>query len=205
MNIIKPYYEILSPLNREAILSSIELAGRNCYKSEGKITEDSASQFVRMVIGRGHESVLEHEKATVRFVCDRGVSHEIVRHRLASFSQESTRYCNYGKNGEVTFILPNWFDSVSEESKKDWEESMAFAEQKYLKLLGEGWTPQQARSVLPNSLKTDIIVTANMREWRTIFKLRCSKAAHPQMRELMIPLFEEFKRTIPELFEDITF
>jgi thymidylate synthase (FAD) len=205
MNVIKPYFEILSPINREVILSSIELAGRNCYKSENKIKDGSAGEFVRMVIGRGHESVLEHEKVTVRFVCDRGVSHEIVRHRLASFSQESTRYCNYGKNGEITFIQPCWFDQASEESKKDWEESMAFAEQKYLKLLGEGWTPQWARSVLPNSLKTDIIVTSNMREWRTIFKLRCSNVAHPQMRELMIPLFEEFKRELPELFEDIKF
>ena len=206
MNIIKPSYELLSPINREEVLKNLELAGRNCYKSEKNIDENSAGKFLKMMIAHGTESVLEHEKVTVRFICDRGVTHELVRHRLASYSQESTRYCNYGKKGgELTFIKPSWVEDEYDVNYQLWLSSMQHAEDTYLKMLECGWAPQQARSVLPNSLKTDIIMTANIREWRTIFKLRCSPKAHPQIREIMIPLYEHFKAVLPELFEDIEF
>lgn len=150
------------------ILKRIEPAGRICYKSEDRITDESAENFVRMLIERGHESVLEHESITVRFVCDRGVSHEIVRHRIASFSQESTRYCNYSGNrfgNQITFIKPCFLDEGTG-GYKLWKQAMFVAEKEYFELLNWGCTPQEARSVLPNSTKTEIVMTANLREWR---------------------------------------
>ncbi len=210
MKLTKPYYEILTHVDGGEILKNIERAGRTCYKSEDKITEDSSIAFVSMLMKNTHESVIEHQSMSILFVCDRGVSHEIVRHRLASFSQESTRYCNYSKdkfNNELTFIIPPFFEENGHECRTDdeveWLKAMANAERSYFRLLKTGWNPQQARSVLPNSLKTEIVVTANMREWRTIFKQRTSKAAHPQMRELMCPLLEELKSLIPIVFDDI--
>lgn len=214
MNIIAPSYVILTPLTRD-ILPHIELAGRTCYKSEDKITCESAGPFVQRIARvLKHESVLEHASVTVRFICDRGVSHELVRHRIASFSQESTRYCNYSKNG-VTFVKPPWVTNLLLEptasrmwdtmflsrSDHEWCFAMANAEMHYNELLSLGQSPQQARSVLPNSLKTEIVMTANIREWRHIFSLRCAPTAHPQMRELMIPLANEFHATLPELFD----
>lgn len=223
MKLIKPYCEILSDIDSDKILKAIEVAGRTCYKSEDKITSDSAKEFVRKIIKSGHESVIEHQSLSVRFICDRGVSHELVRHRLASFSQESTRYVNYSKGEfgkELTFIIPNWIDDEQIElvqklneynftkvlnSTKFWYFAISECSQNYLQLLKEGWTPQQARSVLPNSLKTEIVVTANLREWRAILKQRTSKAAHPQMRELMCPLLEELKEKLPVIFDDISY
>lgn len=209
MKTVNPHYQIITPITDE-ILRNIERAGRTCYKSEDKITDKSASDFVRMIIRRGHESVLEHEKITISFVCDRGVSHELVRHRLASFSQESTRYCNYGSEkfgGEITCVVPPFFGENGEEVRTDdeiiWIRAMESAERAYFDLLRLGWTPQQARTVLPNSLKTEIVVTANLREWRTIFKQRAFPAAHPQMREIMCPLLKELTSQLPEIFEDI--
>ena len=202
MRIIDPSYEILTPIT-ETASKLIEAAGRTCYKSEDKITPDSARAFVRKVIASGHESVIEHAGLTVRFICDRGVSHEIVRHRLASFSQESTRYCNYSSEkfgSQLTFIRPLWIDPFKAGADEEWYLMMARSESSYFKLLNEGWTPQQARSVLPNSLKTEIVVTANVREWRHIFRVRCTEKAHPQMRQLMVPLHEELKREAPEIF-----
>lgn len=199
MKVINPYVEVLTPLNGKAILKHIELCGRVCYKSEDKITEDSAIKFVENIIKRGHESVLEHFSISVRFVCDRGVSHEIVRHRIASYSQESTRYCNYG-HGEVTFIKPLFFEGAELEN---WEEAMENAENSYLWMIDEAFSPQAARSVLPNSLKTELIMTANLREWRHFLKLRTSKAAHPQMVEVANPLLVIFQNEIPVVFDDI--
>jgi thymidylate synthase (FAD) len=211
MKIIKPYYRILSDIDPGLTLANIELAGRTCYRSEERITADSAADFVRMIILSGHESVLEHEKITVKFVCDRGVSHELVRHRLASFSQESTRYCDYSKDRFdrlITFIIPPFFENGGTEvmsvEEIIWRDAMRHSEKMYLQLIGRGWVPQQARAVLPNSLKTEIVVTANMREWRLILRQRTSKAAHPQMRELMCPLLGELKEILPPLFEDIS-
>lgn len=214
MKLIQPSFEILSNIDGEIMLKNIELAGRTCYKSEERITDESAKEFIKMLINKGHESVLEHEKITVKFVCDRGVSHEIVRHRIASFSQESTRYCNYSKDkfdNQLTFIIPSWIELHTEiECGQDnptatWYDCMLQAELAYNNLINEGWQPQQARSVLPNSLKTEIVVTANIREWRTIFKQRTSKSAHPQMRQLMCPLLEKLKFIVPVVFDDINF
>lgn len=205
MKVIKPYFEIMDSINGEEIIKKIEICGRVCYKSEDSITNESACKFIRSIIQKGHESVLEHEKITVRIVCDRGVTHEIVRHRLASYSQESTRYCNYSKDkfdGEISFIKPCFWDENSINYKL-WECSMKEAEQTYMKLIASGATAQEARSVLPNSLKTEIVVTMNLREWRHFFKLRTSDRAHPQMREIAKPILEEFKIRIPIIFDDI--
>lgn len=222
MKIIKPSYEILSEIDRDKILQLIEIAGRTCYKSEEKITTESASKFIERMIKSGHHSVIEHFNITVRFICDRGVTHELVRHRLASYSQESTRYCNYSKDkfdNQLTFILPNWIENLEvgeynhedilhidvriEATKYLWMKAILDSEIYYLDLIGNGWSPQRARSVLPNSLKTEIVATANLREWRHILKLRTSTKAHPQIREIMIPLQEELRNILPEVFENL--
>lgn len=219
MILIKPYTEILTPIDGREILKTIEKVARTCYKSENKITENSAEKLVQMLISRGHEAMIEFYDITVKFVCDRAITHEIVRHRIASFAQESTRYCNYSQdkfNNQITFIIPNWTNidegvyliDPSETPKTPeqiWMYSMNMAEEWYNNLIKENWQPQQARSVLPNSLKTEINVKMNLREWRHFFKLRCSKAAHPQMRELTIPLLEELKNKIPVIFNDIDY
>lgn len=205
MRLIKPYVEILDNLDGAEMLRRIELAGRVCYKSEDKITDGSAEKFVKAIIKRGHESVLEHEKISVRFVCDRGVTHEIVRHRIASFSQESSRYCNYspdGKMGGITFIEPCFLEPGSYKYNV-WKAAMDAAAYAYCSLLAYGATPEEARSVLPNSLKTELVMTANLREWRHFFKLRCDKAAHPQMREVANMLLEKMKQAVPVVFDDI--
>lgn len=205
MNIITPSVEILSEINADKILKNIEVYGRVCYKSENSITQDSAAKFIQMLIKNGHESVLEHEKITVKFVCDRGVSHEIVRHRIASYSQESTRYCNYHNDkfgNELTLIKP-CFWSEEQEQYKIWENLMANIEQNYNLLISLGAKPEEARSILPNSLKTEIIVTMNIREMRHFLKLRTSSKAHPQMREIACALLQELQEKLPVLFDDI--
>jgi len=208
MKIIDQSHEILTDTNYiSTIPYMIELAGRTCYKSEDKITDDSADGFYKMLIKRGHEAMIEHGNITVRFITDRGVTHELVRHRLASFAQESTRYVKY--DGDMEFIRPvfNWAmnrpaGQTTYQFYK-WRDQMISSETTYKVLLNSGCSPQEARSVLPNSLKTEIVVTANIREWRHIFKLRTASAAHPQIRELMIPLLNELKLIAPVLFEDI--
>ncbi len=205
MRIIKPSFEILDCDDGMEILKKIEKYGRVCYKSENLIDEDSAVRFVRRILDRGHESVIEHEKVSARIICDRGVSHEIVRHRIASYSQESTRYCNYCKDkfgNELTFIKPVFWDENSDEYKI-WFDVMKNIEDQYMQLIGKGVSPQEARSILPNSLKTEIVVTMNLREWRHFFKLRASSAAHPQMREIAVEMLQEFQRRIPILFDNI--
>ncbi|MDL2259738.1 FAD-dependent thymidylate synthase [Deltaproteobacteria bacterium OttesenSCG-928-K17] len=205
MKIVAPEYEILSPLEPEAMLARIERAGRTCYRSENRITKDSAAAFVRSIIKSGHHSVIEHESISVRLVCDRGVTHELVRHRLASFSQESTRYVNYGRGPEgrgLVLIKPLFFEEGSE--KYDlWLKAMEAAEKAYLDLTAAGATAQEARTVLPNSLKTEIVMTANLRQWRHVLSLRCAPASHPQMREIMNMLLAGFKEILPEIFGDI--
>ena len=198
MKIINASYHIETPIDGAEILKRIEKAGRTCYKSEDRITAESAENFVRRLIECGHESVLEHESITVRFVCDRGISHEIVRHRIASFSQESQRYVRY--NGDIEFINPRMPNAKAYEA---WQESCERAEETYKELLSYGVQPQQARAVLPNSTKTEIVMTANLREWRHFLKLRTAKAAHPQMRELTVPLLHELQERIPVVFDDI--
>ncbi len=205
MKIIDAKVEIIDKLDGLEMLKKIELIGRTCYKSEDKITDDSCKQFVKNIIARGHESVLEHVNFSVRFTCDRGVSHEIVRHRIASYSQESTRYCNYSKgqfNGEITVIEP-CFLIPGTAGYDMWYMACQMAEQYYFSMLDWGCSPQEARAVLPNSLKTELVMTANIREWRHFLKLRTSKAAHPQIREIAIILLNMLIEIVPELFGDI--
>ena len=205
MKVISPDYEILFAPDGVQMLKNIERCGRVCYKSEDRITGDSAGKFIRMILASGHESVLEHEKISVRVVCDRGVTHEIVRHRMASYSQESTRYCNYSKDkfgAELTFIKPCYFEEGSEKYRL-WTEAMEQAEKAYFALLDAGARPEEARGVLPNALKTELVMTMNIREWRHFFKLRCSQRAHPQMRELAGMILNAFKLQFPVVFDDI--
>ena len=203
MEIIEQYHKVLTPVDPVNIYCTIEQAGRIAYKSEDRITSGSAEKFIRSIIQRGHESVLEHVSLSVLFITDRGVTHELVRHRLCAYTQESTRYCNYSKKG-MTFIRPVFWGKGSPEYAV-WQDSMERCEFSYNVLLNDSYnrTPQEARSVLPNSLKTEIVCTANIREWRHIMTLRASGAAHPQMRALMLPLLWEFKEKLPVLFDDI--
>lgn len=205
MKVIKPSVEFITPVDGSVILSRIEQCGRVCYKSEGKIMDGSAEAFCRGIIKRGHEAVLEHCSFTVKFICDRGVSHEIVRHRLAAYCQESTRYCNYSKGqfgGEITVIEPCYL-SKGTAAYNTWYAACEAAEKAYFDLLNIGLTPQEARAVLPNSLKTEVCMTADIREWRHFFKLRCSPAAHPQMREVATQLLGAVREKVPVLFDDI--
>ena len=205
MKIIEPKVELINAPDYATLLSTVEQAGRTCYKSEDKITDGSAEKFVRNILKRGHEAVIEHASLTVRFTCDRGVSHEIVRHRLAAHCQESTRYCSYDKNrfgGEISVIRPCTF-ADTDSPYRIWKRSCENAEVAYFNLLSEGCTPQEARSVLPNSLKTEVVMTANMREWRHFIRLRCAPAAHPDMRVVARLLYDLLKSTYPVFFEDI--
>jgi thymidylate synthase (FAD) len=202
VKIVKPSWEIWNFDTQ--MLEIIERAGRTAYKSEDKIDDESHKKFVRKIVDSGHESVLEHRIVTVKLVCDRGVTHEIVRHRIGSYTQESTRYCNYAKDkfgAEITVI--DISDFTDGQQYQIWEEAMHSAEKCYMDLIATGCPPQIARSVLPNSLKTEIVITYNLREWRHFFKLRTAKAAHPQMREITLPLLAEFKKLIPIVFDDI--
>lgn len=213
MNIIKPSVEIIDMDDYDKIVAKIEKIGRVCYKSEANISEGSGERFIANLLRRGHESVIEHESITVRFTCDRGVTHEIVRHRIASYSQESTRYCNYTSDkfgNEISVIdLASGFEyDLSKEEDKNkydvWTRAMEQAEKAYFDMLDAGATPQEARSVLPNSLKTEIVITMNLRAWRNFFRLRSDKAAHPQMREISNIALRTFKERLPIFFEDIS-
>lgn len=221
MNILRAGFEILTPISEGGIdeLKHIEKIGRVCYKSEGKITKDgeSAKKFVKMLIDRGHEAMIEHSSLSVRFTVDRGVSHELVRHRIASFAQESTRYVNYSLDkfgNEINVInirdgidldnkMKNMDSSIIDAILREWFSAMKDAEKHYMKMIELGATPQIARSVLPNSTKTEITITANYREWRAFFKLRVPATSHPQMREVTIPLLKELKNRLPIIFDDI--
>lgn len=208
MQAIKAYTQIYNDFDGQKMLEKIEQVARTCYKSEGKIQEGSAAKMVASLIRSGHEAMLEHASVTVKFVVDRGISHELVRHRLASFAQESTRYCNYSKDdfgSEITFIIPEYLEYKSE-GWNIWKESMKQAEDAYFKMLDFGLSPQQARAVLPNSLKTEVVMTANLREWRHFFKLRAlgtTGKPHPQMLEVTVPLLEDMKNLIPVVFDDL--
>lgn len=205
MKIIKPSFELIDRVDGAEILKKIEICGRTCYKSEDRIADGSAEKFVRGILKSGHESVIEHVSIAGRFICDRGVSHEIVRHRIASYSQESTRYCNYssGKFGnEITVIAP-FFWSENSLLYKIWEHTCQGAEAEYNSLIAFGATPEQARSVLPNSIKTELVMTANLREWRHFFRLRCSERAHPQMREVSRIALKAMHDAIPVVFDDL--
>ena len=208
MKIVQPSVTLINAPSRDELYKKLELAGRTCYKSEDKITSDSAEKFIQNLLKRGHEAMIEHASITAKFVCDRGVSHEIVRHRIASFAQESTRYCNYSgdKFGrEITVIEPLFFERESA-GYDTWKRACEFAESCYLGLLDLGRSPQEARSVLPNSLKTEIVITMNIREWRHFFRLRAigtTGAPHPQMKQVAGIAFDMFKENWPALFSDL--
>jgi len=205
LKIIKPYHEIIDEPAKDFVIYYLEKTARVCYKSESKIKENSATPLLRSLFKNGHHSIFEHVSFSTRIICDRGISHELVRHRHCTFSQESTRYANYSKhkfNREITVIKPFFFSEGSD-SYILWYNSMKFSEQAYLSLIEKGASPQEARSVLPNSLKTELIMTANLREYLHILTLRCSPKAHPQMREIMIPLLENIYEFAPFMFKDL--
>lgn len=205
MRIINAQVFLEQALSQEEVLRHIEKAGRVCYKSESKISDHSAEKFVENIIRSGHESVIEHFSITFRIICDRGVTHELVRHRIASYSQESTRYCNYSNDSfgnELTFIKPCFWDE-NDKNYLIWKEAMQNAEKYYLELMKNGAKPQEARDVLPNSVKTEIYVTMNIRSWRNFLKLRTSKRAHPQMREIAFMIYNCLYDNLPILFNDI--
>ena len=204
MKIVKPKAVIMYPANTDAWLHEakmIERIGRIAYKSENRITHDSYRLFLAQIVKMGHEAVIEFGSMTVLFVTDRGVTHEQVRHRLCSFVQESTRYCNYTKDkfgNEISVIQP---DGLSADVIAIWIDAIQYSEKAYFHMIEKGCTPQQARSVLPTCTKAEIGIKANFREWRHIFQLRAiSKTAHPDMRNLMIPLYEECRKSLPEIF-----
>lgn len=210
MKIVQPSFEILTPIDKDEILKHLETVARTCYKSEDKITAESAPKMIKALIRSQHLAMIEHFSISVKMVVDRGVSHEIVRHRVASYAQESTRYCNYaqGKFGsEITVIKPCFFDEGTLEYAL-WKQSCEFAEGTYNDLIRQGRTPQEARSVLPNSLKTEIVVTMNLREWIHFFNLRAvgtTGAPHPQMKEIALMVLAEFSNQLPEIFGDMYF
>jgi len=200
----KPSVEVITPIDSDFVYKLIERVGRICYKSEHKITPDSATKFLKMILKNGHESVIEHFNITVLIKCNRGVTHELVRHRLASYSQESTRYCLYSSDrfgNQITVIKPCYFEEFSE-LYLEWEEAMADAEKHYNNLVKLGATAQEARGVLPIALKTEIAITANLREWRHIFKLRRSEKAHPEIKHVMDMIYNEFSKTLKEVFNE---
>ena len=205
MKIVNQSFEILTPLDADATYKRIESVARTCYKSEAQITESSSQKMVSNLVKRNHWAMLEHVCISVKFITDRGVSHEIVRHRVASYAQESTRYCNYSADkfgNEITVIKPSEFEENSFEYLV-WEQTCQWAENTYNALIGRGVTPQIARSVLPTCLKTEIVVTMNLREWMHFFNLRAvgtTGAPHPQIKELAMPLLEVFANVFPEVF-----
>ena len=212
MIIEKPSFEILSTDSYEDMISRVEMAGRVCYKSEGNISDGSAVTFIKGILKRGHESVIEHASITARVICDRGVTHEIVRHRMASYSQESTRYCNYSNDKfdnqirciDIATVFEYDLNNETDKKKYEiWNMAMQDAEKHYFEMLELGAKPQEARSILPNSLKTELVMTMNIREWRHFFKLRAAAAAHPQMRELAKMMLCEFIKKYPVFFEDL--
>lgn len=216
MRTVEASVEFINPPEYAVVLDTIERVGRTCYKSEDKITEFSAEDFVRGLIKRGHEAMIEHGSVTLRFINDRGVSHEEVRHRIASYGQESTRYCNYSKekfDGEVTYIdiergmeLDATVSRLPFEAKlaiiHEWMVACLDAERHYLRMLELGATPQIARSVLNNSTKTELCITMNFREWRHFIRLRNDPTAHPQMREVAQQALDMLSEKYPVFFEE---
>jgi len=201
MELVEISVRILDLLNETAILEKLELCGRTAYKSENRITPGSAEKFIRTIIKSGHDSVLEHVSISVKFICDRGITHELVRHRIASYTQESTRYVNYNKKG-MTFIKPPFWTEDSKQYQT-WLTTVAYCEAAYNALIQAGAKPQEARSVLPESLKTEIVATMNIREWRHVLSIRTKPDVHPQMRMMMLLLLKEFQNILPVLFGDI--
>lgn len=206
MQLATPYAKIVEPFDGHAALRKIEFCGRISHRSEDAQTEDSWYRFIQaVVLGHGDWSIVEHASATVDFLVDRGITHEIVRHRLFSFTQESTRFVNYEKKMPPSFVEPEFPTAIMyrEECRQIWADTISAAEQAYKQLLGKGVAPQIARSIFPNALSSRILITGNLRAWRHFLRMRTTKEAHPQMREVAIPLLAEFKSRVPLLFDDI--
>ena len=205
MIITEPSVEIFLDKPGEEMLKSIERYGRTCYQSYSGIGNKTYRIFILAALKKGHFSIIEHEKVTARVICDRGVSHELCRHRIGSFTQESTRYISY-KNGLEVIEPCFWkLDEMTDDTQPlrlKWFNAMLNAEESYKQLMEAGAKPEEARAVLPNSLKTEVIVTFNLREWRHFFWLRCNKASHPQMRQIAIMLLERMQEMIPVIFDD---
>lgn len=205
MKIIEPLIEVEN-FDGIKIMKNIERACRTCYRSEGLITEDSYKKLLKNCINRGHESVLEHEKITIRMICDIGVYKDLTRHRFGSFSIESTRYCNYSKDkfdNEIKFIKPIYFDDG--DKSQWWVAAMTEIEKIYNEMAAIGCTPDEMRMILPHSTAAEVTMTANIREWRHILDLRTKQMTHPAIRQLLIPLLLYFKQEMPELFEKIEY
>jgi thymidylate synthase (FAD) len=228
VKIVRPYAKIMEPELAAGALQRVEYAARVSHRSEDESGLNS-ERFIRaVVLQHGDWSVVEHVSISAEFLVDRGITHEIVRHRIASYTQESTRFVNYAKKMPPSFLYPligiecpdclagippirtngNWWHERSGTTTTcpydgDWLDSISAVEEGYKKLLMRGWRPQEARSVFPNALASKIIVTMNLRSWRHFFLMRTTKEAHPQMRQVTIPLLAEFKALIPVLYEDI--
>ena len=206
MEIVKPWI-MVENYNPKKISKNIEKACRTCYRSENLITEDSYKTLLRNCINRGHESILEHEKITVRIRCDIGFYKDITRHRAGTaFSVESTRYCNYGKDkfgNNIKFIDPVFIEN--KENYKIWKKTMEVIEKNYLEMGANGAKPDELRMMLPHSTAAEITMTCNMREWKHVLELRCSKMVHPSIRQILIPLLLKFKKDFPEIFENVPY
>ena len=208
MKIIDPSFTFIAQPDRATAYNRIAEAMRNCYRAELNAMPKTDEELVELAIKRGHYSVIEFASVAVNIVCDRGVTHELVRHRIASYAQESTRYCNYAgeKFGrELTFVRPSWAqgNGMSTAKYKFWLEAMEYAEKSYMNMLDNLAMPQEARAVLPNSLATKIAVHANLREWAHIFKLRCDLPAHPDMRQTMKPILLAMLDEYPHIFQPV--
>lgn len=206
MKIIEPTIEIEN-VDYKKIMKNLEKACRTCYRSEDKITDESYKTLLKNCINRGHESILEHEKITIQMVCDIGVYKDLTRHRIASFSIESTRYCNYGKDkfeNQIKFIKPVNMEENTE-LYAEWKNNCEEIEKHYIKMAKLGATPDQMRMILPHSTAALVTMTANVREWKHILELRASAHAHPSVEQVMIPLLIHFKENMPEIFENIEY
>lgn len=206
MQIVDPYIQV-EKVNGIQIMKNIERACRTCYRSEGKITEESYKTLLKNCITRGHESVLEHEKVTIRMYCDLGVYKDLTRHRIASFSIESTRYCNYGKDkfdNELKIIKPCNIEEGTD-IYANWKNACEAIEKNYMEMSKKGALPDQLRMILPHSIAAEVTMTANIREWKHILSLRASNHTHPSIMQLMIPLLLYFKQIMPEIFEDVPY
>ncbi len=205
MKLVDSGFEIMTPIDGDYIIKFIEKCGRTCYKSEDKITADSAKKLLTNIIASGHHSVIEHFSVTVKFTCDLGFYKDITRHRVASFSIESTRYCNYskGKFGKELSIIKPVHIGENTPEYEIWKSCMQNIEDHYLKMAELGATPDQLRMMLPHSIKADVVMTANLREWRHVLGLRTSKRVHPSIHTVMRKLLKEFQNRIPVIFDDV--
>ena len=218
MRLVSPKIEV-ERYDGQKIMKYIERACRVCYKSEGLITNDSYKRLIKNCIKRGHGSVLEHEKISVRMICDIGVYKDLTRHRTGTaFSIQSTRWCNYSRDkfgNELSFIEPVFFDQLSEDDEvpptRDqlltmrWYDAMEVIENTYLQMAEEGAKPDELRMILPHSTASEMAMTCNIREWKHILELRTTKQVHPAIRQLLIPLLLNFKENMPEIFEDVEY